>query len=248
VVGYVDIVDLVLLGAWVVPLIIGVVKLRRRTGGVALTIIGAIWALGAVGLAAAGHVGVSRFSAALRVENFNPARLSRQPMRVNRFDAPPRVEDFNSDTFKGQTGTVTLPYRGESSLIVTDTDAHKRLRLHVRDGVAQAPVGDYKVSSYDISMKGKGGVTWTASHYASSSQALEVSAPSPAHLNLGPPFTAQVEVNESSGEGTMLQLSITGRAGESYVIISRQWRAKPPRFQVLDRLGQVVWQGQFEYG
>lgn len=246
-VGYVDIVDLLFLGGWVVPLAIGIVKLRRRSGGVALPTIGVVWALGAIGLAAVGYVGFTPFSAAPE-RGDSSGRSPVGYVGITRSGAALRAEDFDPATFKGQTGTVTLPYQCESSLIVTDTNTHKRLRLHVRDGVAQAPVGDYKVSSYDMSMKGKGGVTWTASHYASSPQALEISAASPAHLNLGPPFTAQVEVNESPGEGTMLQLSVTGRAGESYAIVSRQWRAKPPRFQVLDRLGQVVSQGQFEYG
>ena len=34
-----------LLIGWLVPLIIGIVKLCRRTGGIALTIIGVMWAL-----------------------------------------------------------------------------------------------------------------------------------------------------------------------------------------------------------
>jgi hypothetical protein len=213
----------VLIG-WLVPLIIGIVKLFRRTGGIALTIIGIMWALGAMGLAVMGYVAISHLREALRVEDFDPA------------------------AFKGQTGSVTLPHQGESSLIVTDRKANKRLRLHVREGVAQAPVGDYKVDSYEISMKDKAGVTWTASHYSSPSQGLEISAASAAHLNLGPPFTARVEVNESPGGGTMLQFSLTGPGGESYVMMSGRGRPALPRFEVLDPSGQVVWQGRFEYG
>jgi hypothetical protein len=210
-----------LLIGWLVPLIIGIVKLRRRTGGIALTIIGVIWALGASGFAV---VGYRQFGAALRVADFDPS------------------------TYHGQTGTVTLPYQGESSLIVTNNDLRTRLRLHVRGGVAQAPVGRYQLQSYFMSMKDKAGATWTANHFSSASQALVVTAASPVHLNFGPPFTARVDVSEGPAERTMLQLGITGRGGESCIITSDKRPVAPPHFEILDHTGQVVWHGSFEYG
>jgi len=213
-----------LLIGWLVPLIIGIVKLRRRTGGIALTIIGVMWALGASGLAAVGYVAYRQLGAALRVADFDPA------------------------TYHGQTGTVTLPYQGESSLIVRAKPAGAKLGLRVRDGVAQAPVGRYELQTYSMSMKDKAGVAWTASHFPSTSQELEVTTASPVRLNLGPPFTARVDVSAGPGGKTMLQLGISGRAGGAYTIMSGQGRAAPPRFEVLDGSGQVVWQGSFEYG
>ena len=119
----------VLLTGWVVPVIVGIIRLRRRTGGPALLIIGGVWFLGAAGVVGLGVVWYRTFSAGFAIKDFDPAGHA------------------------GQTGTVALPHKGESSLVVGDEAQRTRLRLRVRDGAAVAPAGRFQVFSYTATAK-----------------------------------------------------------------------------------------------
>jgi hypothetical protein len=206
---------------WVAPLVIGIIKLRRRSGGIALTIIGGIWAVGALGLAALGVFAYRQFSAAMRVEAFNPA------------------------SYHGAMGTITLPYKGESSLVGIMQGSPTRMRLVVREGVAQAPVGAYSALSYEAAARDANGRRWTARCDVGMTResALIVGTAAPVELDVGPPFTAAVTVAERSGK-VDLGFNTSGRGGYSYTIMS----SEPPRFEVVDGSGKVLWQGRFEYG
>jgi len=212
---------------WLVLLVIGIVRWRRRaTAGIALTIIGAIWGFGAIAVGGLGALAYRQFSRAIRVENFDPAG------------------------YKGEMGTIVLPYKGESSLVLMSQVGAKSIRVRAKDGVAQAPAGKYYLSSYEAVAKDQQRARWTASCFpgrqAMGSRSLSLGAASPQQLDLGPPFTASVVVRNATGAKPILDLSITGRGGNSYTIFRGDGR--PPSFQVVSRDAQVLWQGRFEYG
>jgi len=217
------VVAVALLG-WLVPLVVGLVQLRRRTGGVVLAVIGAIWGFAAIGVAGLGAVAYRQMSRSVRVEDFDPA------------------------SYHGATGTVLVTYAGQSELIVRDKKLDKRLRLHARDGIAQAPVGKFEVESWEALATDSQGITWTASCYPGGGRAAEmaVAAGGAPRFEVGPPFTASVDVRPQASGRVAFELKVAGLGGYSYPIHSS--RARPPGFQALDRSRRVVWHGDFEYG
>ena len=212
----------ILLLGWSVPLGIGIVYLRRGTGGRGLTVFGALWGLAAIGLVA------------LAIRAYQSAR----------------IEDFDPSAYHGQTGTIITAYKSDCSLIVSNTATGKRMRLRGADGAAVAPVGTYRIESYQAVAKDDQGDEWTASSYTAPAlnQDFALAADGTHELDLGPPLTAQVMVNDDDDNGkSSFDLKIVGRGGD-YALRAGGSRSHPLSFQILDQQGHELWQGNFEYG
>jgi hypothetical protein len=207
---------------WIAPLVVGIVKLRRRRGGIVLTIIGAVWGLGALGM-----VGLGAFSY----------------YQVSKFR---HIEEFDPAAYHGEMGTIVVSHKGQGSLLLRERKADKQIRVAIDNGVAQAPAGEYEVVTYDAVAKDERGVKWTASCYYSKREPLSVAASSSQQLDAGPPFTAAVAVKERAKGKVSIDLGIAGRGGRQYSIMRQDGTA--PGFEVLDKSGKVLWQGSFEYG
>jgi hypothetical protein len=210
---------------WLIPLIIGIVHMRRRTGGLALIIVGAIWGFGAIAVGGLGALAYREFSRATRFEYFDPS------------------------AYHGAMGAIVVPNPGE--LIVRDKKLDRRLCLQINRGIARAPVGRYDVVSWTEAVAPyapAGSEDWTASceFDAGPSSELVVTAEGTQRLEVGPPFTVSVDVAPQAGGRVTLILKVMGLGGHSYSIVSR--RRPPPRFEVLDGSRKVVWHGNFEYG
>jgi hypothetical protein len=213
---------------WVIPLVAGIVRLKRGTGGVALTVVGGIWCLFAVSIGLFAYVVSRQVSTARNVEAFNPA------------------------AYQGPTGKIVVPHQGDCSLEVYATDgasARKRLQLSGKDGVLVAPVGTYVLGSCDLTARDAANREWSASCYpGSSSGRISVTANAPVNLDVGPPFTASVKVHSQGKSQVGMDYQLTGRGGHSYTIEKNSGADDPPGFQVLDSSGKEVWHGTFAYG
>ncbi len=212
---------------WIVLLVIGIIRIKRRSrAGVVLTIIGGIWGLLALSLLGFGIYGYQR------------------AMRVS------RVEDFDLEQYEGEMGSIILPYKGESSLEVQNKESQKRMRLSTTNGVVLAPTGRYDLCSYEVIDEDENGAKWMAqgSLYSLKSREISVEADSTQDLEIGPAFTAKVTVKKKRQDEAVLDFKLIGRGGGNYTITRMDKRRKAPGFQVVDKSGDILWQGKFEYG
>lgn len=214
---------------WLVPLVLGIVRLRRRSGGVVLTVLGGTWALG-VGLV--GALGWLTYRTFLE---FGPGAAS-----------PLKVEQFEPAKYQGETGTIVLGYKGESSLEAYQRDGTKALRLSTNDGIVKAPVGNYHVMGYQALAKEQSGAEWVAR--CSPGARVSVKAGSSTELKLGPPLTASITVKTRGKDQVSMDLKLAGVDGGQYTISKKGGRDEPPSFVALNKAGQVVWKGRFSYG
>jgi len=221
---------LAILGAgWLVPFVVGIVRLKQGTGGVVLTVLGAIWGVG---------VGLIALLALLSYRQFE--QLSEGTMV--------KPEQFEAARYRGEMGTIELSYKGESRLEVRQRQTANALRLSTADGVVKAPVGEYQVTSYEAVAKDEKGAEWVARCLPN--QRVTVKAGSAAPLSLGPPLKAEIRLRSAGKDMVSMDLRLTATAGGAaqYTIEQHGGRSEPPSFVALDKAGKVVWQGRFAYG
>jgi len=217
----------VLLLGWLVPLIAGLVMMRRRQqpAGVVLTVIGAVW--GVLGLLILGLsiFAYTQFPKATKLETFDPAH------------------------YAGRMGTVNVPYKGEGSLTISERGKARRLKLTTTNGAFRLPAGSYQLLQYEAVGRDRANTKWTASAGLSGrTSTLTVAGDSTQDLDVGPPLKAKVAAQTRSGNMASLDLKLTGRGGDQYMLSKGTGGGGAPRFQVLSPTGQVLWQGQFAYG
>jgi hypothetical protein len=214
----------VLLG-WIVLLVMGISRLRKgASAGLVMTVIGGFWAAVAVAAVGLGVVGYRYASSALVPTDFDPAG------------------------YHGKVGAIILPSQTPASLVLAEEKSTRRLRVEVSSGRAKAPVGSYKVESYSASMTDASGNEWSAEWTGGRDRSQTIAVgPAPVHLDVGPPFVATVKA-ETRRERADFDLQVTGSGNRSYTLMNADARAGPPRFEVLDGSGNVVWHGNFEYG
>lgn len=212
---------------WLVPFIMGIVYLRRRTGGTVLTVLGGIWLLGVVAIVAL-------------------AALTARQVRRS-FATSPKVEQFDATKYTGPTGTIALTYKGRSRLEVYQHEQRKRLRLSTDDGTIKAPVAIYSVLSYEAIAKDAKRAQWVATYRPDSLKAA-VSAGATTKLDLGPPLTASITVKKAPNDSVTMDFSLTGATAGQYTITKAHGVRVAPSFVALDQSGRTVWRGRFEYG
>lgn len=209
---------------WLIPLIVGIVKLRRgqRQIGIALTITGGIWGLAAVGLIALA------------------AFLGRGQM----FDY--QVKDFEPSKYEGLVGRIVVPCDGEVELFLSG-DGDEQLRLKVGDQSAQAPAKRLRLESYTISATADDGSRWKLySHFYGREQSITVEPNADVKLKIGPPFRAKLDVDLSNNRAN-IGLSVSDTAGGDCSLFRMDSDA-PVGFVALTRSGDKLWEGKLESG
>lgn len=210
---------------WILPLVLGIRRLRRKTGGAILTGLSSLWGIAAVSLAAAA---------------FLPDLLkSRRP----------DTEDFDPSACQVQMGKIILPHKSESQLVLYRPSQGRRWRFSTHDGVVLAPLGQYQLCQYSTTCEDAEKTKWTASCDLSYRKAkgLSVAVDAPCELEVGPPFKAQVTVEEPAPT-VHLNLKVTGRGGDNFTIRRADETEEPPGFEVRSASGDPIQQGQLAFG
>ena len=215
---------------WIVPLVMGIVRLRRKMpGGVAATAAGAVWGLLSISVIA---IGIAFYAFAQRQEA-----------------VATKVEAYDASQDQGSKGSIVLPFKGRSTLELIG-EGGKMVRLSTQDGTIAAPAGTFRPVSYEAIGKSEDGNEWAATCTLSSRSlgTLTVAEGSSQYLRVGPPFTASVSVKTKGQNEATLDLKLVGVDGNQYTIMRRDGRGEPPAFQVIALSGETLWQGKFEYG
>ena len=220
-------VGVVLAVGWVVPLAAGVARMREGRGGQALTVVGAIWGVGAAGLVVLAVVGFFGF------------RSARSQAEATAFDPA---------THQGATATVCWPGGGSGELTLSDTETRQRQRVSMADGKGTMRTGTFQPVQYVLKEQDEAGVAWEARAWITEVSSFTLAEGGTHELQLGPPYAAEVKVaKQSSGQPTF-SLKLSGSAGETCNFYKAGNRAAPPKFEVVDEEGEVAFSGKFEYG
>ena len=153
---------------------------------------------------------------------------------------PYSAKPFNPSQYNGATGSIVLPYKGESALTLIGKG--ESIRLSTTDGTLKAPTGDYQVRLYEASGQDEKNVKWTASTHLPKTK-ISVKSGSSEELEIGPPFIASVDVKNKTNNYVSMTFNLKDNAGNSFTIYNSE-----PSFQVLSQSGNILWQGKFQFG
>ncbi|MBI5818415.1 MAG: hypothetical protein HZA88_05465 [Verrucomicrobia bacterium] len=213
---------------WIIPLVFGIKHIRKKTGGVVLTVVGSVWGAFAIVFG-----GLFTFFLVMGLRTM-------------------QVEDFDPAKFQGKTGRILLSHKAESELVVMSMGGigTKRLRFKTLDGVITAPEGKYFPFEYTAFARDPAGKKWKASCtlLGGSVDDVSVSAESPRELAVGPPFTAKVTVTKEPGGEVGIDLKLTGQGGGRYTIQQMDSNDTPPGFEIIGPDGKVVLKDKFHFG
>ena len=213
---------------WIVPLVFGIKRIRKKTGGVVLTVVGGVWGLLAFACGCLIAWSVMMGFRAMQVEDFDAAK------------------------FQGKMGKITLAHKGESELVLMGIGGMetKRVRFKTRDGVVSVPEGKYFPFEFTAFAQDQAGTKWRASSmlFRGAADELTVSAESPQELAVGPPFTAKVTVAKQSGSEVSFDLKVRGQGGHSYTFRGADEKDASPGFEVVGPDGKVVLTDKFHFG
>jgi hypothetical protein len=119
------------------------------------------------------------------------------------------------------------------------------------DGTLRLPAGRYAVIRLGTKKKDQVGEEWQLmmTEPPEALNPLEVRQGQTHRVPLGPPLTAEVDV-EQRERLVRLNLMLKGAAGERYTpgAIKGRSRTPPPEFDILSEAGKVLETGKFEYG
>ncbi|MBI5687100.1 MAG: hypothetical protein HZC54_18675 [Verrucomicrobia bacterium] len=213
---------------WIIPLAFGIGRIRKKTGGVVLTVVGGVWGLLALCFGGLVAWSITMGFRAMQVEDFDPAK------------------------FQGKTGKITLAHKAESELVLMSFGGMdtKRMRFKTLDGVFSVPEGKYFPFEFAAFARDPAGAKWkaTCQLFGGAKDELSVSAESSQELAAGPPFTAKVKVSKQSGNEVAFDLKITGQGGHNYAFQRTDAADTPPGFEVVGPDGKVVLKDKFHFG
>jgi uncharacterized membrane protein len=211
---------------WLIPLVIGLVKWSRKTGGKGWLIGSGIWAVCALVI-----VGLFIFSV-----------VSAQRRYAS--------EPFNQDSYKGDRATLVLPYSGSGTLSLRQTDINKAWQVTFSDtNSVVVPAGQLRIGylSYDMKDK-KGEISGGMSCSFASNEELVAKAEDTLTLQGGPPLTAAIKAKRADGDKIRINYSLTDVAGNSISYWHMDSKDKNPKFEAIGPDGSCFWSGQLEYG
>jgi hypothetical protein len=218
---------LLLLG-WLAPLIIGLRRRRRGTGGKVLTGVGAVWCLLALGLVG---MGVRTYYA---------------------FRHDDQQAAFDADAYEGALGTLAFPYEGAGSLSFrceSPDGASHGGNAAVTNGIVRVPAGKITLHRLSVALTNSGGAaggTLTCS-FASKNESFKLETNGQHRVAGGFPLTASIKA-ESQGEKLSLNFSMADTAGNKVAWYAAGAGRTPPSFEAVEPSGKCFWRDKFEYG
>ncbi len=161
--------------------------------------------------------------------------------------SPQKTVDFKPEQYQGEIGEIILDYGKNATLSGYDTKNYSSIKAAGTDGTIKFPAGKYSLSELSITEKDSAGKDWTLSIplYRKFSN-VTVSKDKPLEIKTAPPFIASVAYSSAAGKD-VFDFEFKDGAGNS-VSISDGSRKNPPKFQLVDSAGTVVFEKNFEYG
>jgi len=211
---------------WLIPLIIGIVKWRRKTGGKWWLVSSGIWG----GLAAA-WIGFCVFSA----------------ISINRRYA---TEAFNPETYTGERATLVLPYSGTGTLSIRQVSTGKSLRVDFSNtNSVVVPAGTLTVWHLSYQEKdAKGIVTGGMNCSFDAKENIVAQANDVITLQGGVPLTASITAKKQAEDKIQIDYALTDSAGNRISMWGGSSEKGNPKFEAIGPDGACFWSSSLEYG
>ncbi len=123
------------------------------------------------------------------------------------------------------------------------------IRMVGDDGAGQLPAGEYKLGSWEVKKKDKGGVEWVLAASVSSAKKgiFKIVEDKPTKLDVGEPIVAKISASKGRS-GYSFSQNLVGRMGESISISRDGAKANPPKLHIKNKAGTYDKTFNFEYG
>jgi len=211
---------------WLIPLIVGLVKWRRKTGATWWLVGSGIWASLAVVF-----IGFCVFSA----------------LTVRRKYA---TEEFKMENYVGDRATLVLPYSGSGTLSIRQVDTGKALRVSFANTNSVAvPAGTLTIWHLAYQDKNAEGIVTGGMNCSLEAKENIVAQPNEIiTLSGGVPLTASITAKKKPDDQLQLDYVLTDRAGNRISMWGGSSAKEKPKFEVLGPDGKCFWSGELEYG
>jgi hypothetical protein len=211
---------------WLIPLIIGIVKWRRKTGGKWWLVSSGIWG----GLAAA-WIGFCVFSA----------------ISINRSYAS---ETFNAEKYTGERATLVLPYTGSGTLSIRQVNTGKSLRVAFSEtNSVVVPAGTLTVWHLSYEEKDATGVVTGGMNCSlESKENIVAQANDVITLRGGVPLTASITAKKKAEDKIQIDYVLTDVAGNRISMWGGSSEKGSPKFEAVGPDGACFWSSALEYG
>ena len=160
----------------------------------------------------------------------------------------PDGSSIKFEKYEPKMGTLDLGIAA-SLRALSDTGMHN---LGGSDGKWQLPEGKYICEGLSITKTDADGKEWRlAGLDVGPLKNFEIRGGETTAIKIGPPLALKVDaVGPPSGGEIVLSLALAGKAGETYFLGLRQGatRSSPPKVKVLDASGNVLAEGNSEFG
>lgn len=212
---------------WIFPLVMGIRRRRRQSGGTGLIAFGGVWGTLAIVLLCFAIFAIYSIRRQMQVETFDPAN------------------------YKGQTGTITLPWNGDFSLnlFVPTSGRSGLINILGKEGHAIAPTGTFKASVITLTHVSSNRDVCTAStwFYGTNFLQFSVQTGKETHIDYGPPFVAYIQITQTGTTNVEFNYKLEDKQGNPWRV-SNSKATRNTGFEVLDKTEKVVMKGDFQYG
>jgi len=211
---------------WVIPLVIGLVKMSRKAGGKPWLMLACVWAVCAIVIVGGGIYVIARA----------------QSQYV--------TETFNEKTYSGDKAAILLPFSGSGSLSFRHVEQDKSFEVSFSEtNRVTVPAGLLKVRylTYNFN-NAMGEMTSGMSCLLTSEEDLVVKAGDELTLQGGAPITAAVTAKRADGDKIKINYSLTDVAGNRISYWSLNSKNKGPKFEAIGPDGSCFWSEHLEYG
>ena len=211
---------------WLIPLIVGIVKWRRQTGGKWWLIASGVWC----SLAAA-WIGFCVFSA----------------LTVSRRYA---TEEFKLEDYTGDRATLVLPFSGSGTMSLRQVATGKSLRVNFSNtNAVVVPAGSLAVWHLSYQDKDAAGVVTGGMNCSlQSKEDIVAQANEVITLKGGLPLTASITAKKKPEDKLQIDYVLTDVAGNRISMTGGSSENGNPKFQAIGLDGSCFWSGQLEYG
>jgi len=211
---------------WLIPLVIGLVKVSRKTGGKVWLMVACVWACSAFFI-----VGLGIYAAVRTHSQY-------------------ATEAFNEKTYSGDKAALILPFSGCGSLSFQNVEQKKAFQVSfTKTNRVVVPAGLLKVRylSYDFN-NAMGEMTGGMSCSLASQENLVVKAGDELTLQGGAPIIAAITAKRADDDTIKINYSLTDVAGNRITYWNLNSKNKGPKFEAIGPDGSCFWSEHLEYG
>lgn len=208
---------------WIWPLIAGIMKRRKGTGGTGLIILGGAW---------------------LACVLLSTVALTGGAIWLYRTSQECDTPEFDAAAYSGATAKLIAP--PDCTAVLSAESENGSYNFTASNGVFTVPAGKLILESYTLTKKDQSGRVWTADWWFYDKTATELSLEpfSEEPVKNAPPFKMTVTRAEAGNGDHRINVQIVDSSEAAVRLSSSQ----KPAIEIADAAGNIVWSRSLSYG